>query len=431
MTIPQKAKKIYVVDGIRTPFLKASGQSNGLSAADLGVVCAQQLLLKQSFALELIDELIVGCVGPLPNEANIARIIGLRLGLSPAVPAWTVQRNCASGLQALDSAVNQITLGRADVVLAGGTEAMSHAPLLYQSSMADWLASFKFARRWQEKIANIIQFRPRYLRPVISLMEALKDPVVGINMGQTAEKLSDVFGISREEMDTYACQSHERAIAAESAGYFSNRFPMFDQKGGLYTEDTGVRSDSTLKKLSKLKPVFERPFGKITAGNSSQISDGSAFLILASEEAVQKNNLPVLGTITQTSWAGLDPSIMGLGPVHAISALLKRECLSMEQIDFWEINEAFAGQVLACIKAMQDDVYCQKNLERQHALGALDLAKLNIDGGAIALGHPVGATGARIVLHLFEVLKRHRAKRGVASLCIGGGQGGAVLLEGV
>jgi acetyl-CoA C-acetyltransferase len=422
-------RPVYIIDGSRTPFIKALLKPNAWSAADLGVAAAAPLLLRQPFKPQDIDEVIVGCVGPGPDEANIARIIALRLGCGHGVKAWTVQRNCASGLQAIDTAANNIAIGRHHLILAGGTECMSRASLLFQPEMVEWLAEMQSAKGILEKIALFGRFRPHFLKPVIGLLKGLTDPIVNMTMGQTAEKLVDKFNISRLAMDTYAMRSHHLAIQAHEKGYFNEITPLFDWLGNVIDFDSGVRSDSSLEKLAKLKPVFDKPFGQVTAGNSSQITDGAAFVLLASEEAVRQHNLPVLGKIIHTSWAALDPSLMGLGPVHAIAALLSKAQLKMEDIDYWEINEAFAAQVIACQEAMQDGSYCRDELGLDRPLGTIDLNRLNVDGGAIATGHPVGASGARLVLHLLEVLKRNKANKGIASLCIGGGQGGAMLLE--
>ncbi len=420
---------VYIVDGLRTPFIKVQGGPNPLSASDLAVTAARVLLARQSFKPEVIEEVIVGCASPAPDEMNIARLIALRLGCGDKCLGWTVQRNCASGLQAIDCASQDIASGRHDIVLAGGTECMSRAPLIFNDAMVEWLANFKMSRTFFKKIKALMQFRPQFIIPVIGLLKGLTDPYVNLSMGQTAENLGYQFNISREEMDALALSSHERALFAQEQGYFNEITPLCDWQGGIVEFDNGVRLDSSLEKLAKLKPAFDKPFGNVTAGNSSPVTDGAAFLILASEAAVKRYNLTVLGKIVETTWAALDPAVMGLGPVHAITKLLSAQQLSIQDIDYWEINEAFAVQVLACLKAMNDQDYCQTRLGLSHALGTIDIKRLNVDGGAIAVGHPVGASGARLVLHLLQVLKRHNAKRGIASLCIGGGQGGAMLLE--
>jgi acetyl-CoA C-acetyltransferase len=359
---------------------------------------------------------------------NIGRVIALRLGCGNKVPGWTVMRNCASGMQALDSAVANIQSGRSELVLAGGTDALSRAPVLYSDEMVRWLASWYAARGAGAKLAALGRFRLRNLAPVIGLLKGLTDPVVGLSMGQTAENLATRFGIDRAAMDAYAAQSHARARAARAAGALGEISPLIDTQGKLYPDDDGVRDDSTPEKLAKLKPVFDKPWGNITAGNSSQVTDGAAMLVLASEEAVRKWNLRPLGRILDSQWAGLDPAQMGLGPVHAATPILQRHGLGLNDLDLWEINEAFAAQVLGCLAAWRDDAYCQEHFGTP-AWGDLDPARLNVDGGAIAIGHPVGASGARIVLHLLAALKRRGDRRGMAAICIGGGQGGAMLVE--
>lgn len=421
--------RVFLVEGARTPILKARGKPGPFAAADLASQLGRALLERSPVPSDKIDEVILGCVMPSEREANIGRVSALRMGLSEHVPAWTVQRNCASGMQAMDCAINRIQLGESDVVLAGGVESMSRAPVMYQKRYVDWLAGLMGARTIPAKLKQILGFRLGMLSPVFALERGLTDPVVSLNMGETAEKIAARFSISREAMDQYAVQSHQRLSKAIEADVFSEEvIPLFDTSGQLYAADDGVRSDSSVEKLASLKPVFEKPYGKVTAANSSQISDGAAWTLLVSERVVEDFQLDPIAELKQVSWAGLDPSEMGLGPVHAISKLLAASGLQMADVDFWEINEAFAAQVLACQSALDSEDYCQEFLGHAR-LGSIPEDRLNIHGGAIACGHPVGMSGARISLHLANVLKDKNAKRGIASLCIGGGQGGALLLE--
>ncbi len=420
---------VYLVDGARTPFLRAAGRPNEFHAADLLLGAARPLLLRQPFEPDAFDEVIAGCVMPGPDEANIARILALRLGCGDKVPAFTVQRNCASGMQALDTATRNIAHGYADLILACGVEAMSHAPLLLREEMVAWLADWNGAKNFTSKLKTLGRLRPKHLAPVIALLRGLSDPVVGLSMGQTAENLAWRFGISREEMDAYALASHQRLAAAIDAGRLDEIVPLYGLSGKLYEQDDGLRRDSSMEKLARLKPVFDKPYGMVTAGNSAQITDGAACLILASEKAVEKHDLPVLARLHPAVWAGLDPAQMGLGPTHAIAQLLQQQDLALQQIDWFEINEAFAAQVLACVKTLADVDYCRHELGLEGAVGEIPMERLNVDGGGISLGHPVGASGARIVLHLAKVLAREGGHRGIASLCIGGGQGGAMLVE--
>jgi acetyl-CoA C-acetyltransferase len=424
-------RSVYIVDGNRTPFLKARTKPGPFSASDLAVACGRDLLLRQPFKPSEIDEVIVGCMIPSSTEANIARVISLRLGCGKLVPAWTVQRNCASGMQSLDSAAQLIASGRHHIVLAGGTDAMSHAPLLYAPEMVNWLGDWQSAKKFGQRAALITKLRPHYFKPIISLIGGLTDFTVSLNMGQTAENIAYQFDISRLQMDEFSVRSHQRLAEAQDNGYLSEITPLYDTAGNFYNNDDGLRRESTVEKLSKLKSIFDKKYGLVTAGNSSQVTDGAAWLILASAEAVKHYQLPVLGKISDVQWAGVDPSVMGLGPVHATTPILQRHNLSLNDIDYWEINEAFAGQVLGCLAAWESTEYCRQYLGLDHALGTLDQSRLNIDGGAIAMGHPVGASGTRIVMHLLQVLKRQQAHYGIATLCIGGGQGGAMLIENI
>jgi len=428
MTTDNK-KIVYVVDGSRTPQLKARGKPGSFSASDLAFAAGRSLLVRQPFEPEKFDEVILGCMIPGPDEANIARIVALRLGCGKHVPAWTVQRNCASGMQALDCAATNIASGRSNLVLAGGTEAMSHSPIQLNQIMVNWLSDWRSARNWHTRLKILSHLRPGHLIPVIALLRGLSDPIVGLSMGQTAEVLAHRFSVTRKEMDAFSLESHMRLASAQDNGHLNEIETIYDEKGNYYDKDDGLRRDSTMEGLAKLKPVFDKEVGKVTAGNSAQVTDGAALLILASREAVDTYNLPVLGRIVDCNWAGLDPSQMGLGPVHAVPPLLKDHHLKPDQIDYWEINEAFATQVLACLAAWKNKKYCVSELGLDSTFGEIDSERLNVDGGGISMGHPVGATGARIVLHLLHVLKREKAIRGVATLCIGGGQGGAMLVE--
>ena len=419
-------RAVYIVDGARTPFLKARGKPGPFHASDLAVAAGRALLSRHPFAAPQLDEVILGCVSSGPDEANIARVVALRLGCGHQVPAWTVQRNCASGMQALDSAAKDIVSGRADLVLAGGAESMSHHPVLLNPLMVDWLAEWNQASSTTARLKQLTKLSGKHLTPVIGLLRGLTDPVVGLSMGQTAENLASRFGVSRRMMDQYASKSHLRLGGAIDNGYLEELVPLYADDGALYQQDDGVRRDSTAEILSKLKPVFDPKFGSVTAGNSAQVTDGAAMLLLASADAVEQHQLPVLARLRDVQWAGLDPAQMGLGPVYAMAPLLQRNALNSSDINYWEINEAFSAQVLACRIAWEDIGFCREELGQEQAFGEIPCDRLNVDGGAVSLGHPVGASGARIVLHLAHVLKRHRAKNGIASLCIGGGQGGAM-----
>lgn len=420
---------IYVVDGNRTPFLKSGNQPGPFSPADLGVAALQPLLLRQNLPKMAIDELITGSVIGLARESNVSRVIGLRAGLPESLPAYTVNRNCGSGLQAISNAWQAIHSGQAQIILAGGVDAMSHSPLLFGAKLTEWYAQFAGAKTWLDKCQLLKNLRPSMFQPEISLLQGLTDPTVNMSMGQTAEQIAHQFHINRQAMDNFAVQSHLRLAAAQHDNRLPEITPMIAADGTVYDQDTGVRADTSLERLTALKPVFDKPFGLITAGNSSQITDGAAFLLLASETAVSKYQLPVIARLSACTWVGLNPAEMGLGPALAIAKLLQSHNLSLDDVQYTEINEAFAGQVLACVAALNDSEYCKRVLGLDTPVGLIDKHHLNVNGGAIALGHPVGATGVRLVLHLIHVLKQRQAKRGIASLCVGGGQGGAILVE--
>ena len=431
---------IYIVDGARTPFLKSRNRPGPFAASDLAVAAGRSLLMRAPFSPTALDEVILGCAAPSVDEVNIGRVAALRMGCGLKVPGWTVMRNCASGMQSIDSGLANMIAGRSQLVLAGGVDALSHAPLLYSDRMVLWFSQFMAARTPVQKAGMFLKLSPaQLLTPVIAIMKGLTDPIVGLLMGQTAENLAWRFGITRAQMDEYSARSHARVIRSQQNGWLASGHdglapeivPVYDADGKLYADDDGMRGDSTAENLAKLRPFFDRKYGTITPGNSSQITDGGAWVVLATEEAVKRHDLKPVGRILDAQWAGLDPAQMGLGPVHAATPILKRHGLRLNDLDAWEINEAFAAQVLGCIAAWKDDAYCREQLGLDGALGELDLEKLNVDGGAIALGHPVGASGTRIVLHLLHVLKRTGGKKGIASICIGGGLGGAMLIEAI
>jgi acetyl-CoA C-acetyltransferase len=432
------SKAVYMVDGARTPFLKSRNRPGPFSASDLATAAGKSLLIRQAFAPSDLDEVILGCAAPSVDEVNIGRVAALRMGCGQKVPGWTVMRNCASGMQALDSAIANMLSGRSNLVLAGGVDALSRVPLLYSDVMVMWFSQFMAAKSALQKAAMFLRLKPtQLLAPVIGLMKGLTDPYVGLLMGQTAENLAHRFGISRAQMDEFAARSHARVVHAQESGRFNDAHdglapeiaPVYDEGGEVFKEDDGVRKDSTVENLAKLRPFFDRKYGNVTAGNSSQITDGATWLVLATDEAVKQHGLKPVGRIVDSQWAGLDPAQMGLGPVHASTPILERHRLKLNDLDAWEINEAFAAQVLGCLAAWKENKYCREELGLDRAMGELDTEKLNVDGGAIALGHPVGASGARIVLHLLHTLKRAKGKRGIASICIGGGLGGAMLVE--
>ncbi|PWE27892.1 acetyl-CoA C-acetyltransferase [Pararhodobacter marinus] len=424
------SRPVYIVDGARTPFLKARGKPGPFTPVDLAVQCGRPLLMRQPFAPEAIDLVVLGCVNVIQDEMNPARVAALRLGLGDETVAFTVQINCGSGMQSIDTAYRYIRDGSHQMILAGGAEALSHAPLVYRHEATEWFGDMARARSPVDKLQTLADLRPNFFSPVIGLERGLTDPITKLNMGQTAEVLAHRFNIDRATADAYAVESHKRLARAQESGALKTEvLPAFARSGEAYERDDGVRPDSSLEKLGKLKPVFEPPYGKVTAGNSSQITDGASWVLLASETAVEAHGLTPIARIVDSEWAALDPSIMGLGPVLASTPLAQRHDLGVTDIDLWELNEAFAAQVLSCLAAWQDDDFCREVLGYDAAFGRIDRDRLNVDGGAISLGHPVGTSGNRIVLHLANALKARNGRRGIATECIGGGLGGAMLLE--
>ena len=427
-----QTQDVFLVDGARTPFLKVRGGRGPFTPVDLAVQCGRPLLARANIAPDAFDMVILGCVNVIADEMNPARVAALRLGMGARMVAFTVQINCGSGMQSIDTAFRTIREGSADLVLAGGTEALSHAPLVLRDDAVDWLAGMQAASGPLASAQQALKARPSHLKPVVGLERGLTDPITDLGMGQTAEILAHHFGISRKMADTYAVESHARLRAAQENGALTDEvLPAFDRNGNAYHADDGLRANSNVEKLGGLKPVFEKPFGQVTAGNSSQVTDGASWCILASARAVEAHNLTPVARLVDSEWAALDPSVMGLGPVMSTTPLMSRHNYGCDDIDLWEINEAFAAQVLACLAAWQDPRFCRDVLGLADSFGAIPRDKLNVNGGAIALGHPVGTSGNRIVLHLANALKATGGKRGIATECIGGGQGGAMLLEAV
>jgi len=423
-------RPVFIVDGSRTPFLKARSGPGPFTPVDLAVQCGRPLLARQPFEPTAFDQVILGCVNVIADEMNPARVAALRLGMGEQMVAFTVQINCGSGMQSIDTGYRYIRDGDANLILAGGAEALSYAPLVWPQQGVRWFAALAGAKTLLARVAALAKARPAYFKPIIGLERGLTDPITELNMGQTAEVVGHLFGITRAQSDAYAAESHKRLANAQARGYLKGEVETaFARDGKYYEFDDGVRPDSSPENLAKLRPVFERPWGQVTAGNSSQITDGASWIILASQEAVEKYGLRPKAVILDSQWSALDPSIMGLGPVLSSTELLKRNKLALADIETWEFNEAFATQVLACLAAWDDEKFCREILGLDGAAGQIDRARLNVDGGAISLGHPVGTSGNRIVLHLVNAMKRLGTKRGIATECIGGGQGGAMLIE--
>ncbi len=424
------SRPVYLVDGARTPFLKARGKPGPFTPVDLAVQCGRPLLSRLPVPRDAFDLVILGCVNVIADEMNPARVAALRLGMGEAMVAFTMQINCGSGMQSIDTAYRYIRDGSHDLILAGGAEALSHTPLVLRQEAVEWYAELAQAKTTMETAKKMTEIRPDFFKPIIGLERGLTDPVTDLSMGQTAEVLAHRFGITRAAADLYARDSHHRLARAQRDGSLQGEVqPAFDRAGTVHRADDGVRPETDMDTLADLKPVFEKPYGQVTPGNASQVTDGASWVALASEAAVEAHGLEPLARILDSEWSALDPAVMGLGPVLCATEIVKRQELGRADLDLWEINEAFAAQVLACLAAWEDPDFCREVLALDGAFGRIDHERLNIDGGAISLGHPVGTSGNRIVLHLAKAMRRKGAKRGIATECIGGGQGGAMLLE--
>lgn len=388
-------------------------------------------MLRLQIPPEQIDEVILGNVAQPADSANIARVVALRLGLPSAVPAFTVHRNCASGMEAISQAFDKIRFGLANLVLVGGTESMSQIPVLFPDSYQRKLLRLARSKSMLQKVGAMSGFRPGDFKPVFGIEEGLMDPVCNQSMGDTAENLAREFGISRDQQDAFALESHRRTTKAADEGFFKGEIvpvhPAPDYAG--VEEDIGPRRNQSLEALARLRPFFDKHLGTVTPGNSCPVTDGGCLLIVASEEKARELRKDPLGWILSYSYRGCSPDRMGLGPAFAAPEALDHAGLGLEQMDRIELNEAFAVQVLANQIAFESDEFARIELGRPRATGHLDLNRLNVNGGAIALGHPVGATGARLVLTLLRELERSGLRRGLATLCVGGGQGAAMVVE--
>jgi acetyl-CoA C-acetyltransferase len=390
-------KSVYLAGAVRTPIGRFGGSLQTLTAADLGTAVAKESLRRANVRPDQVDDSIWGCARQAGGGPNVGRQITFRAGVPDRVPAFTVNQACGSGLRAIILAAQQIMLGRANIVLAGGTENMSRVPYFAEGA------------RWGMRMGHAELVDGMY-------RDGFNDPLSGLVMGETAEVLARHYEISRDEQDEYALRSQQRASAAIAAGRFEEEMlplELKDRKGNVnaFAKDEHIRANTTIEDLRKLPPVFSKD-GSVTAGNSSGITDGAAAVTVMSEAALKESNADPLARIVDYEIVGVPPEVMGIGPVPAVRALLERQKLSFGEIDLIELNEAFAAQVIACDRDLQ-----------------FDQERLNVNGGAIALGHPIGCTGVRITTTLLHEMKRRQVKRGLATLCISGGMGIALLLE--
>ena len=425
-----EGRNVVVVEGARTPFAKAGLELANLSAVDLGVLALQEAAARAEIEYKDIDEVVVGNVCQPADSANIARVISLFAGVPKNVPAYSVQRNCASGMEAVFQAQMLIATGQADTVIAGGTESMSQIPLVFTEEMKKVFFGVVMSKTLGQKLKALSTFKLKYLKPIIALELGLTDPVSGLIMGKTAENLARDFGITRQEQDEFALKSHQKAV--DAVGRLKDEIvpayvpPKFKN---VVDFDKGPRKTQTIEALGKLRPFFERKHGTVTVGNACPITDGASMLVLMAEDKAKAEGYPILGRLKSFAFSGCEPSRMGLGPAFASPKALKLAGYKLSDMDLVEINEAFAAQVIACTKAFASKEWAREHLGESEAIGEIDPEKLNVNGGAIALGHPVGATGSRLILTILHELKKRNKNLGLATLCIGGGQGGACVVE--
>ena len=423
-------RRAAVVAGLRTPFVKAGTDFKDLSAVDLGALVVNELVARSGLAPKEFDSVVFGQVIPSPTVTLIGREMVLRSQLPRSVQAHTASRACATSIQTTTDAADQIQLGHSDCALVGGTESISDAPIFASHALAQALVELSRARSLGDRLKIISSLRPKDFTPN---PPALKEPTTGLTMGESAELMAQKNGISREAQDRVALESHRRAAAAWEAGKFDQEVmhvavpPAYER---IATRDNIVRKDTTLEALAQLKPVFDRKYGTITAGNASPLTDGAAALIVMSEEKARSLGIRPLGFVKAYAYAALDPRDQLLqGPAYAAPVALDRARLGLKDMDLVDMHEAFAAQILSNLKAFASKDFAEKELGRKEPLGEIDPARLNVNGGSIALGHPFAATGARMILQTLRELERRKGQYALLTVCAAGALGAALVLE--
>lgn len=422
-------RRVAIVAGVRTPFTRAGTSLKALSAIELGKLCVAELLQRSNLSGREVEALIFGTVVPNVLAPNIAREVSLMPMLPKGVQAYSVSRACASSNQAITDAADQIALGHNDVIIAGGAESLSNVPVLHSRGFADALVAASRAKSLTGRIAALSRIRPKDLVPITP---AIAEPTTGETMGQSAEKMAKINDISREDQDHFALRSHRLAAAGTADGRLTAEIapvvvpPRYET---VVSVDNGVREDTSYEKLAALKPVFDRLYGTVTAGNSSPLTDGGACVLLMSEDKARSLGYAPLGYIKSYAYAALDPGEQLLmGPVLAAPVALERAGLTLADMDLVEMHEAFAAQVLSNLKGFVS-VEWARRAGFEQPVGEVDRARLNVMGGSIALGHPFGATGARITTTLLNEMGRRDAQYGLMTVCAAGGLGFAMVLE--
>jgi acetyl-CoA acyltransferase len=422
-------RRVAIVAGVRTPFAKAGTAFKSISAIDLGKLCVAELLQRTNLDGKEVQALVFGTVVPSVLSPNIAREVSLLPLLPKGVQSYSVSRACASANQAITDAADQIALGHVEVAIAGGSESLSNIPVLYSQGFAEALVLASKAKSFPARLKALARIRPRDFVPVTP---AIAEPSTGETMGQSAEKMAKLNAIAREEQDHFALRSHRLAAAGTADGRLTAEImpvyvpPKFDS---VLTSDNGIREDTSYEQLAALKPVFDRKYGSVTAGNSSPLTDGGACVLLMNEEKARALGYPTLGIIRSYAYAALDPGEQLLqAPVLAAPVALKRAGLTLKDIDLVEMHEAFAAQVLSNLKGFESKWWAERAGFSQ-PVGEVDRAKLNVMGGSIAIGHPFGATGARITTTLLNELRRRGGQFGLMTVCTAGGMGFAMVVE--
>ncbi len=422
-------RRVAIVAGVRTPFAKAGTAFKSISAIDLGKLCVAELLQRTNLDGKEVQALVFGTVVPSVLAPNIAREVSLLPLLPKGVQSYSVSRACASANQAITDAADQIALGHVDVAIAGGSESLSNIPILHSEGFAEALVLASKAKSLPARLKALARIRPKDFIPVTP---AIAEPSTGETMGQSAEKMAKLNAIAREEQDHFALRSHRLAAAGTADGRLTAEImpvyvpPKFDS---VLASDNGIRDDSSYEQLAALKPVFDRKYGSVTAGNSSPLTDGGACVLLMNEEKARALGYPTLGIIRSYAYAALDPGEQLLqAPVLAAPVALKRAGLALKDIDLVEMHEAFAAQVLSNLKGFESKWWAERAGFSQ-PVGEVDRARLNVMGGSIAIGHPFGATGARITTTLLNELRRRGGQFGLMTVCAAGGMGFAMVVE--
>jgi acetyl-CoA acyltransferase len=425
-------REVVLVEGVRTPFAKAGTAMKRVSAAELGRIAVKELIQRSNLDPSLIDDVLIGNAWTPADTVNIGRVIALQAGLPEHVPAASVNRFSASSLEAIAMVRDRIKVGEFDIAVAGGAESMSNMPWLIDRNVEELFEEFLRAKTMRGRLDVLRKVHWKKIRPKVSVELGLVDPMIGMSMGQTAELLAKEMSIGREEQDAYALRSHRRAVTAFESGKLKEEIiPVFlpPDCERVVSEDVGPRIDSNMDALAALEPVFDKNFGSVTAGNSCSITDGAAMVLVADKEKARQVGLKPIAKVLSYSVVGVEPQRMGLGPAYATPVALKKAGLSFSDIGLIEINEAFSAQILACQKVFDDAQFAKERLGLSTKIGEIEDEKLNVNGGAIAFGHPIGATGGRMVISLMREMRRRQVEFGLATLNVGGGQGAAMILQ--